>query len=111
MRDFAHTVLGMLPNLQRIHRKQIVSVISDSLLGKNNVTCKAFVKALKANKQNIFHKDDVPGKQMSQIHALVLQLYANGIIGLGVSDETEIGTENLSGNHIVVVLKNTKRMV
>ena len=35
---------------KRIHRKQIVSVILDSLLDKTNVTCKAFIKALKANK-------------------------------------------------------------
>lgn len=47
---------------------------------------------LKREQHNIFHKDDIPGSNVGPIQGLVLQLYARGIIGVGVADTTKIGT-------------------
>lgn len=43
---------------------------------------------------------------MFQIHALVLQLIAKGIIALSISDTSKIGTNELCGKHLIVALPN-----
>ncbi len=67
-------------------------------------------KAFKAKKEHIFHADDVPKSSMSQIHVLILQLFAQGILGLTVLDTNKIGNEKLRMSDITVILpvKKTK---
>ena len=71
------------------------------------------MKALKMNKAKIFHPDDVPKKQVGQIHALALQLVSKGIVALSVSDQTKLGTEKLTSKDLFVTLpfgkKRTRR--
>ena len=65
-----------------------------------------FVKALKADKDNIFHASDVPKDKMGPIHALVLQLTDKGIVALGISDSTKTGTAKLNDNDVMLYLLN-----
>ena len=67
-------------------------------------------KIFKAQKAHIFHPDDVPKSSMSQIHALILQLFAQGILGLTVPDTNKIGNEKARMSNITVTLpvKKTK---
>ena len=44
---------------------------------------------------------------MGPIHVLVLQLLAKGIISVGVSDVSKIGSDKLNATHIVITLPNT----
>ena len=67
---------------------------------------KSFIKSIKENKTFIFHENHVPNKQMGPIHALVLQLLAKGIISVGVSDVSKIGSDKLNATHIVITLPN-----
>ena len=68
--------------------------------------CSDFVKALKVDKDNIFHASDVPKDEMGPIHALVLQLIAKGIVALGISDSTKMGTAKLKDNDVMLYLPN-----
>ena len=68
------------------------------MVPQGGVGVASFLKTLKNNRQNLFYKDDVPkGKEMGQVHAVCLQLVARGIISLGVTDRTKVGTEKLLG--------------
>ena len=105
--QFCSYCLGQIKGFtKRVYKKKLISLISAKLLNSTKVTCKAFVNALKSEKQTIFHEKDVSGKKMFQIHALGLQLVAKGIIALSISDTTKIGTKDLCGNHLIVVLPN-----
>ena len=44
------------------------------------VSVASFLKTLKKARKDLFHKDDVPkGKDMSQVHAVCLQMVQEGI--------------------------------
>lgn len=66
----------------------------------------ALIKFIKSNKGDIFHKNDVLHKMMGPIHALYLQLFAKGIIELGISDDKKniIGKIDVSPLNMVVRL-------
>ena len=64
------------------------------------------MKMLKANKQSIFHTDNLPKTNMGQYHALALQLVAKGVIALDVTETSKIGTNKLSTDHIGIILPN-----
>ena len=88
---------------KRVNKDGVISFLSTKLtVAGKPLSCSDLIKALKASKSNIFHPDDVPKKQMGQIHALGLQLIANGLIVLSVSDRTKVGTEDLKQEHLVV---------
>ena len=71
-----------------------------------------FIKKMKAGKKQLFHKDDVPkGNDVSQIHAVCLQMIVRGMIALKVRDSTKLGTEKLGKKHISVICPSGKRKV
>ena len=103
--------LGDVPHFtKRVSKHGVVSFLTVKVFSAaKNPTCAQFMKAMKGNKQLLFHADDVPkGTKMGQIHALALQLLANGIIGLVVEDQTKIGTDKLNQDHTGVTLLNAK---
>ena len=72
----------------------------------------SFLKTLKAKRQKLLHKDDVPkGKDMGQVHAVCLQMIAKGIIALNVTDRTKVGTGQVAKKHLAVTCPRAKRIV
>ena len=69
-------------------------------------SCTELIKVLKSGKGKIFHPDNMPRRNMGQIHGLTLQLVGNGIIGLDVDDKTKIGTHQLTKKNVVIKLLN-----
>ena len=49
-----------------------------------------FIKAMKAKKDVLFHKEDIPSVLMGPIHDIALQLLSKGIISLSIFDKTKI---------------------
>ena len=84
-----------------------MSVMATNINGRANVTPRAFMKMLKANKLSIFHADHVPKANMGQYHALALQLVAKGVIALEVNDTSKIGTNKFNADHVGITLPNT----
>ena len=70
--------------------------------------CTYFIKAMKQNKDHIFHTDNVPKEKMGQVHTLSLQLNTKGIIALTVKDHTKIGTDKLRQEHLIVTIPMAK---
>ena len=71
-----------------------------------------FVKAVKQSRKTLFHKDDVPrlGYE-SQIHGLLLQMVAGGMIALKAKDQTKVGTDKMTKENLGVFCPKTKRRV
>jgi hypothetical protein len=94
---------------KRIDKTGLVSLMSTKLDPSNNkISVSDFVKIMKSNKELIFHRDDIPNKhQMSQIHAVALQMVAAGMIDLAVKDKTKVGTEAMSKANILIRTKVT----
>ena len=91
----------------KVFKKSILHVLLTKLFGKGNApTCSELISALKAGKDKIFHPDNMPNKNVGQIHGLALQLLAKGIIGMDVPDKSKIGTTNLGKKHLVLKLLN-----
>ncbi len=65
-----------------------------------------FIKFIKGVKNDIFEPGEVPGNVDGTIHALCLQLVANGIVDMKISDagRSLIGTNQLEAKHVVVQL-------
>ena len=61
-------------------------------------------KALNRAASNIFNQRP---KNMGPVHALMLQLVANGIIRLGVSDSNKVGTNKLTTKDVELKLATT----
>ena len=62
-------------------------------------------KAIKKSKNLIFEN---PPKPMGPIHALMLQLVANGIVKLGVADSSKVGKEKLTVRDVELKLDAVK---
>ena len=56
----------------------------------------------------IFHADNVPKKQVGQMHALALQMITRRIISITVSNRTKIDTPNFQKEHLVVTTPMAK---
>ena len=69
-------------------------------------TTGALIKLIKSNKDQIYHKNDVPNERMGPIHALCLQLVAKSIIELAISDDKRnlIGKTDLTPVNVIVRL-------
>ena len=78
--------------IKRVNKEGLQSMLADKVHGSSK-TIGQFVKLMKAHKGVILHEDDVPGREMGQVHALCLQMIAKGIIQLKVDDKTKIGTD------------------
>ena len=50
----------------------------------------------------------MPKLRTGPFHALALQLLANGIIDLKIQDVTKIGTDELTAEHVTIILPNGK---
>ena len=89
----------------RIYRIKLSRLLITFSLGRMQ-TAGALIKFIKSNKGDIFHKNNVPNKMMGFIHALCLQLFAKGIVELGISDEKKnlIGKPDLSPMNVIVQL-------
>ena len=61
------------------------------------------IKAMKQNKDHIFHTDDVPKKKMGP-----MQLITKGTIALTVTERTKIGTDKLCQKNLVVTIPMAK---
>lgn len=94
----------------KVYKKSILHVLLTKLFGKGKApTCSDLISALKSGKDKIFHPDNMPNKNVGQIHGLALQLLAKGIIGLDVVDKSMIGTKRtkqLGKKNLVVKLLN-----
>ena len=84
-------------------------MLTDKVHGSNTTVGK-FVKLMKTNKGLIFHEDDVPGREMGQVHALCLQMIAKGIIELKVNNKTNIGTDEMTRGELSVACPIVKRV-
>ena len=73
---------------------KLICVLTGNVFNKGgNLHWREFIKVLKVNKTADFHEDYVPVKLMGPIHALAMQLLAEGIIELKVSDHTKVRTK------------------
>ena len=89
----------------------MVSVLTEKVHSTpKGVSVSNVVKAMKSSKNAILHPKDVRKKSMGQIHALVLQMFANGIIALDVKDTTKIGTDKLLLQHMSIKLSTETQM-
>jgi len=97
----------------RFYKDELVSINTmDVFTNGINPKYRCFIKAMKAKKDILFHKEDIPSVRMGPIHAIALQLLSKGIISFSISDKTRIGDETkLNDNHVIVTLpvsKNTR---
>ncbi len=68
-------------------------------------TTAALIKSIKMNKKDMFG-GSVPMRGMDPIHALCLQLVANGIIHLGICDNKKhcVGKKKLNPKNVIMKL-------
>eukprot|EP00956_Cyclotella_meneghiniana_P040737 scaffold203534_cov92-Cyclotella_meneghiniana.AAC.1 len=88
----------------KIHREQLEGVLTGTFMGKVSVTPDELKKAVRDARPRIFV---TPTKQMGQIHAVMLQLLANDIVKLGVTDTSKVGKDKLSTKDVALVLTTT----
>jgi len=94
---------------KRVNKERLQSLLADKVHGSNKSVGK-FVKLMKSNKGLIFHEDDVPGREMGQMHALCLQMIAKGIIQLKIDDKTKMGTDKVTRRDLSVACPIVKRV-
>ncbi|KAL7546584.1 hypothetical protein ACHAWF_009916 [Thalassiosira exigua] len=76
--------LGDVPKLtKRVNKDVLVSLLTTDVFKEDkSIEFKELLKRLRKEKDILFHTDDVPKKNMGQLHALCLQLVAKGIVEL-----------------------------
>ena len=62
-----------------VYKNAIISLLSTKIMAGKPLTCTHFTKAIKAQKESIYHKDNMPGQNTAQIHGLALTLLAKQI--------------------------------
>eukprot|EP00986_Skeletonema_menzelii_P013052 scaffold7400_cov122-Skeletonema_menzelii.AAC.1 len=98
---------GMQHFTNRFHANKLKSFLTNNIQQQQTTTHQTpskFIQALKKEKNNIFHKEEIPSRHMGPIHGLALQLYARDIIGIEVADTTKIGTEHINKKHLRITL-------
>ena len=108
---FCSCCLRCVPRLtKRVNEKYLISFLSSKVCAydKTSLSCD-FIKAMKQDKDHIFHKDDVPREKMWQIYALTLQFIAKSIIALTVTDRTKMGSTKLRQDYLVVTIPMAKQ--
>eukprot|EP00956_Cyclotella_meneghiniana_P031331 scaffold81936_cov56-Cyclotella_meneghiniana.AAC.2 len=85
-------------------RMQVVGILTKQFREKLAVSGEDLKRALRDNKKTIF---TVVPKTMGPIHALLLQLIANGILNISVSDVSKIGQPKLTTKDVVLKLATT----
>ncbi|KAL7494759.1 hypothetical protein ACHAWT_004607 [Skeletonema menzelii] len=79
------TYVGLAAPTNRFHANKLKSFLTNNIQQQQTTTHQTpskFIQALKKEKNNIFHKDEIPSRHMGPIHGLALQLYARDIIGI-----------------------------
>jgi len=85
--DFCSKCNDAVPDFtKRVNKGNLKSLLCEKVDGAK-MTSREFIKLLKKEKSAIFHEDDVPGKEMGQIHGLCLQLVSAGIIAFEVTNQ------------------------
>lgn len=92
-------------------KAELISVLSTECFNGNTPSADDFIKIIKRNKASIYEADEVPKGVVGPIHGLCLQLLANGIIDLDVSEKhvQHRGKATLVAKHIVVKAGTLKR--
>ena len=85
----------------RFKRRQVEGVLTAAFSTNITVTPDELKKALKRSQNKIFN---IVPKTMGPIHALMLQLVANGILKLGVADSNKVGKDKLTTKDVVLKL-------
>ena len=85
-------------------RRQVEGVLTSLFSVKLMVPPGELKKALNDSRKKIFI---IPPKNMGRIHALMLQLIANGILELGVSDSNKVGKDKLNAKDVGLKLATT----
>ncbi len=88
-------------------QKEILTNLLTRLFMGHAPTSKGLVKVIKLHKEKIYQSNDVPNRLMGPIHALCLQLIANGMILLLVHNDKQamIGKTDLRTSHVVLKLQ------
>jgi hypothetical protein len=87
----------------RIHRQKLTNSLISFCSRGTTETPASLIEHLKVNKELIFHPNDVPGREVRQIHALCIQLVACGIFELSIAEgswknigKTDIGMQSVA---------------
>ena len=85
-------------------KAELISVLSTECFKEQPPTADFFIKTIKHLKDTIYEPEEVPKGVVGPIHGLCLQLLANGIIDLGISDlgKAHIGKDTLTAAHVIV---------
>ena len=94
---------------KRVNKRGLQALLADKVRG-SEMSVKEFMQTLKKWKATVFHKDDVPGRVVKQVHALALQLIAARIIALKMKTNSKIGTDKARKEDLVVFCPNDSRM-
>ena len=92
-------------------KAELISVLSTECFNGTPPSTDNFHKTMKRCKSSIYEPDEVPKGVVGPIHGLCLQLLANGIIDLDISQDhvQHRGKETLVAKHIVVKSGTIKR--
>ena len=87
-----------------MNKDGLISLLSTKINTSNaGLSVSELVKVLKTSKDLIFHNDDIPKtNQMSQLHAVALQMLGTGIVKLMVTNETKVGTNKVMSSDIAM---------
>ena len=100
--------MGDVPKLtKRVNKDVLVSLLTTDVFKEDkSIEFKELLKRLRKEKDILFHTDDVPKKNMGQLHALCLQLVAKGIVELVPKDKSRIGSDKFSEGDVFIKLGN-----
>lgn len=87
----------------KVNRIHIQSVVTTLMMTNSNVTVQMLKDSIWDARGRIFHSQSQPQKK-SPVHALCLQLFAKGIINLGVTNTSKIGTETIMNKDVCITL-------
>ena len=94
---------------KRVNKRGLQALLADKVRS-SELPVKEFMQTLKKWKATVFHKDDVPGRDVKQVHAVALQLIAARMIALKMKTKSKIGTDKARKEDLVVFCPNDSRM-
>ena len=92
-----------------MNKRGLQALLADKVRG-SELPVKEFMQTLKKWKATVFHKDDVPGRDVKQVHAVALQLIAARMIALKMKNKSKIGTDKVKKDNLVVFCPNDSIM-
>ncbi|KAL7524738.1 hypothetical protein ACHAWF_002535 [Thalassiosira exigua] len=87
-------------------RKELCGLLVSKCFNGTQPSHKDFIRFIKSVKNEIYEPGESPDKVMGPIHALCLQLVANGIVDLSIAEAARfnIGTNKLNADAVVLKL-------